>query len=275
MIPLQAIFQIWNGFEAKELLATSFSGCITRIENLNKTIEYLTEAFELRLTKNLPKKIIAEPLELLPNRRECLNLEEFNQLISSNTQDALQTEIIFLHQRILGDNQNDYHDVLHNYGARLASNHRYHDCLRWWFYECDLKLKYNIMIQSKYLQHFINLFMQMKFNNRINIDIDDLLQMFKIMNTVLKLDNNNSEDFDSYLIILLHLISLVARIIHSEIVEEKQELSIDHRRQLYKSILCITRHQYKTVKTKSSLLHLCTNSSTGSSSSSIRCKKFH
>jgi len=266
---LKAIVQIWNGLKQKNYLQQAFAGCISRIENLNKTIEYLTEAFQLRLEKNLPKKIITESLELLPNHRECESLEEFNQFISSNTKDALQIEVVFLHRRILGNDQNDYHDVLHNYGARLAFNHQYHDCFRWWFYEFDLKQKFNITIQSKYLQHFVTLFMQMKFTDQINIDIDDLLEMFKIMNNILILDNN-SKDLDSNLIIILHLISLVARIIYSENLEEKQELSIDHRRQLYKSILCITRHQYKTVKTSSSLLHLCTNSSTESSSSSIR-----
>ena len=255
--------------EAKELLATSFSGCITRIEDLNKTIQYLTEAFQLRQTKNLPKEKIGELLNLLPNRCECQNLDEFNQLISSNTKDALQIEIIFLHQRILGDDQNDYHDVLHNYGARLATNHEYHDCFRWWFYEFDLKQKYNIAIQNKYLQNFVNLFIQMKFKDQINVEIEDLLQMFNLVNNVLQ-SKAYRKDFDANLLVLLHLISFVARIIHSEKAEEQQKLSIDQYRQLYKSILSILRYQHRTIKNGSTLLHLCSSFSTETISSFIR-----
>jgi ankyrin repeat protein len=253
--------------EAKELLATSFSGCISHIENLDKSMAYLTEAFELRLAKNLPKQIITEPLEPLPDRHECKTLEEFNQFMSSNTKDALHIEVIFIHQRVLGDDQNDYHDAIHHYGARLASVHRYHDCFRWWFYEFDLKQKYNIIFPNKYFHHFIYLFTQMKFNDHENLPIDDLLRMFKIMNHVL-ISDKYSEHFDSNLMTLLHLITIVARIIHSENFEEKQELSVDHCRDLHRAVACII--QYQTMRTNSSFLHLCTSSLTESTSLSIR-----
>jgi hypothetical protein len=123
--------------------------------------------------------------------------------------------------------------------------------------------------QQKYLQHFIYLFTKMKFNDQVNIPVDDLLQMFKIMNNVL-ISDNDSESFDSNLIILLHLITIVARIIHSENLEEKQEISMDHCRELHKSVVYVIRHQYKTVSTGSSLLHLCTNSLTENTSISIK-----
>ncbi|CAF4175783.1 unnamed protein product, partial [Rotaria sordida] len=247
--------------EAKELLATSFSGCISRIENLSRTIEYLNEAFELRLTKNLPKQIITEPLELFHYRHECETIEELNQLLSSNTRDSLRIEAILIHQRLLGNDQSDYHDVIYHYGVNLAYNRQYHECFRWWFYEIDLKQKYNSIIQTDHLNHFISLFVQMKFNDHIDIPIEDLLQLFKIMNYVL-ISNHYRESFDVNLITLLHLITIISRIIYSENLDEKQELSIDYYRDLYKSMRSIIRHQYKTKTTGLSFLHLCTSSLT-------------
>ncbi|CAF3562034.1 unnamed protein product [Rotaria sp. Silwood1] len=254
--------------EAKELLATSFSGCISRIENLTKTIQYLTEAFELRLVKNLFKQINTEPLEILHCRRECKTLEEFNKLISSHIKDALRIEAILVHQRLLGNDQSDYHDVLYHYGVNLAHNGQYHDCFRWWFYEIDLKQKYNMTIHADHLNHFIALFAQMKFNDHINIPIEDLLQMFKIMNYIL-ISDHYREIYDTNLTILLHLITIVAQIIYSEHSDEKNALSIDYYRELYKSVGSIIRHQYKTIETGSTLLHLCTSSSTESTPFSI------
>lgn len=247
--------------EAKELLATSFAGCISNIENLSKTRQYLTEAFELRLAKNLPKKVVAEPLEVLNYRRECETLEQLNQLLVSNTKDALHIEAILIHQRLLGNDQNDYHDVIHYYGAGLARNHQYHDCLRLWFYEFDLKQKYNMAYQSDYLNHFIDLLTKMKFNDRLKIPIEYLLQMFNIMDHVLKSDYHKTS-FDANLTVLLHLLTIVARIIYSDISQEKQEISVDHYRALYKSVRYMIRYHYRTLKTGSSLLHLCTSSST-------------
>jgi Fem-1 family protein b len=255
--------------EAKELFATSFAGFISRIENPSKTIEYLTEAFQLRQAKNLPKQLIVEPLEILHYRRECETLEQLNQLLCSNIKDALFIETILIHQRLLGDDHVDYHDAIHYYGVTLAHNHQYHDCFRSWFYEFDLKQKYNIPFETNHLHQFIHLFAKMKFTDHLNIPIEDLLRMFNIMNYVFTSDHN-IESFDLCLIILLRLITIVARIMYSEDLEEKQELSIDHRRDLYKAIRYVIRHQYVSVETGSSLLHLCINSSTKKISVSIR-----
>ena len=249
--------------EANELLATSFSGCISRIENLKKTTEYITEAFELRFMKNLPKNPAIQPLEILPSHFECQTLDEFNQMLTSNTKDAIHIEMILVHRRILGEDQNDYHDAIHNHGARLASNQEYHQCFRWWFYEMQLKQRFHITCQSKYFEGFINLFIQMKFTDQINLQIEDLLEMFTVINYVLTTDIYQ-KDFESNLIILLHLISIVARLIHSEHAHEKQHFSIDDRRKLYKSILFTIRNPYHTQRHRSSLLHLCLNSSTES-----------
>ena len=67
------------------------------------------------------------------------------------------------------------------------------------------------------------------------------------------------ESFNANLINLLYSISAVARMIYSEVFEEKQELSIDYCRDLHKSIEFIVRHQYKTIEISSSLLHQRTN----------------
>lgn len=253
--------------EATELLATSFSGCISRIENPKKTIEYITEAFELRSRKNLPKSSTIESFELLPTRSECQTLEEFNELINSNEKDTIHIEMIFLHRRILGEDQNDYHDAIHNHGARLATNHQYHECFRWWFYELNLKRKFHIPCQSKYFELFLNLFIQMKYVDQMNIDIEDLIEMFDMMNYVLTSEIYRKY-FQSNFILLLHLISLVARLLHSENTQEKQDISLDNCRKLYKSLRSIIRQHFQTELNHSSLLHLCTDSSTTQSHSS-------
>jgi ankyrin repeat protein len=249
--------------EAKELLATSFSGCISRIENLNTTLKYLTEAFQLRLAKNLPKQITAEPLEVFNYHRECETLEQVNQLFCSNTKDTLHIEMILIHQRLLDDDQNDYHDVIHQYGTALADNRQYHNCLRLWLYEFDLKPKMNTIFDKKYLHQFIYLLIQMKFNDQVSIPIDVLLRIFKLTDNA-PISDRKSKTFDFNLCILLNLITIVTRIMYSENIEEKQELSVDHCRDLLNSIRRVIRQQYKTAKTGSSLLHLCTSSSSTS-----------
>ncbi|CAF3027990.1 unnamed protein product [Rotaria socialis] len=85
--------------------------------------------------------------------------------------------------------------------------------------------------------------------------------MFKITNHVL-MSGYYREKFDANLIILLDLVTIVARISHSEYLDEKQELSLNNYRDFYNSIASIISHQYKTIETGSSLLHLCTNAST-------------
>lgn len=254
--------------EAIELLATFFSGCIQIIEDTNKIIEYLTKAFELRLAKNLPKIITTESLEPLICRRECETLEQFNQLINSSTNDALYIESILIHQRLLGNDQLDYHDIIHRYGSKLASVNKYHDCFCWWFYEFELKQKYNITFGNAYLQGFKGVFKQMTIDDQVKIPIDDLLQIFKIMDHILTSDRYQNS-FDSNLIILLHLITILATRIHSESLEENQHLSIDQTRQLHRVVTRIVRHRFKTASTGSFLLHLCTNRLTEDVSSDI------
>jgi len=136
--------------EAKELLGATFGGCVARLENLNKTIEYITEAFQLRIEKNLPKILSNKSNEIFNFHSECETIEQFNQLIHSNSKDDLRIESIRIHQRLLGDTSNDYHHVLRYYGVILANNFRYNDCLSWWFYEIDLKQKYRINFKKEY-----------------------------------------------------------------------------------------------------------------------------
>ncbi|CAF1113190.1 unnamed protein product [Adineta steineri] len=248
--------------EANELLGATF-GCVARLENFNKSIKYLTEAFQLRLKTNLPKILSNETIEIFNFIPECQTIEQFNQLISTNSKENLRIETIRIHQRLLGNMSNDYHHILRYYGAMLADTSRYNDCLCWWFYEIDLKQKYNICLKKEYLRCFINIFLEMKQYNHMNIPIENLIRMLKVMDNVLQL-NIQYENFDYNLRTLLYLITIIARILFSTNKEEKQEISRNHRQELCKLIHLIIQHEYKTIKNGSFLLHLCSNSSTNS-----------
>ncbi|CAF4993665.1 unnamed protein product, partial [Rotaria sp. Silwood1] len=189
--------------EAKELLGASFGGCVAHFENLNRTVEYLAEAFQLRIQKNLPKTLSIEPSDIFNFCSECETLEQFNQLICLNSKENLHIETIRIHQRLLGDMSKDYHHVLRYYGAILADTHRYNDCLRWWFYELDLKQKYNISSKKEHLRNFIDIFLEMKQNNQMDISITSLIRMLKIIDNELQLDFIN-KNFDYNLHTLLY-----------------------------------------------------------------------
>jgi len=252
--------------EGKELLGATFGGCVARFENLNKTIEYLTEAFQLRIKKNLPKILSNQSIEIFHFRSECETIEQFNQLIYSNSKEDLQIETIRIHQRLLGDMSNDYHHVLRYYGAVLAENYRYNDCLRWWFYEIDLKQKYKIDFKKEYLHNFIDIFVEMK---QTNIPIEHLIHMLKILDNELQLNIKN-ENFDYNLHILLYLITIISRIIFNSNGELKSDISINNYQELFKLIQLIIRRQYKTIKDGLYLLHLCSSSLTNCFSNEIR-----
>ncbi|CAF3296898.1 unnamed protein product [Rotaria sp. Silwood2] len=233
--------------EAKELLGASFGGCVARFENLNKTVEYLTEAFQLRIKKNLPKILSFEHVEIYNFRSECETLEQFNQLICSNSKDNLHIETIFIHQRLLGNMSKDYHHVLRYYGAILADAHRYNDCLSWWFYEMDLKQKYNISFKKEHLRNFIDIFIEMKQNNQMDVPIASLIRMLKIIDNELQ-SNFRNKNFDYSLHILLYIMTIIAQIIFSPNEKIKQEISINDRQELFRLIRLIMRHSYRTMK---------------------------
>ncbi|CAF1595078.1 unnamed protein product [Adineta ricciae] len=243
--------------EAKELLGGTFGGCVARLENLSKTKKYLTEAFQLRLSKNIPKVLSSPPLEIFDFCSECCTLEEFNELIHSNSKEKLHIETIRVHQRLLGDKSNDYHHVLRYYGAVLADTHRYNDCLRWWFYEIDLKQKYNTNIKKEYLRCFINIFLEMRQNNEKDIQIESLIRMLKIMKIEFQLNVKN-ENFDYNLRTLLYLLTIIANLIQNR----NGNVDINQRRELHHLIQLILRCEYRTVRDQLTLLHLCSTTST-------------
>ncbi|CAF3747387.1 unnamed protein product [Rotaria sp. Silwood1] len=247
--------------EAKELLGASFGGCVAHFENLNRTVEYLTEAFQLRIQKNLPKTLSIESSEIFNFCSECETFEQFNQLICLNSKENLHIETIRIHQRLLGDMSKDYHHVLRYYGAILADTHRYNDCLRWWFYELDLKQKYNISSKKEHLRNFIDIFLEMKQNNQMDISITSLIRMLKIIDNELQLNFKN-KNFDYNLHTLLYIIFSVNEKI-------KQEISSNDRQELFQLIRLIIRHEYTTMKDESSLLHLCSSSLTDSFTNEI------
>jgi hypothetical protein len=244
--------------EAKELLAANLAGCVPAVVDRNKTIELLIEAFKLRESKNLPKVIIAEPLELFNHRRECETLEQFNQLISSDSSNDLDIEVTLIHQRLLGDMSKDYHHVLRYNGHTYADANQYHDCLRWWFYVIDLKQKYNMILKREDLRKFVHIFLNIKQNNQKIVPINDLLRILKIMSNILsKPDSHENSDYNLHT--LFCLITIVAKILYKQDRTENQEVSMDEGRDLLKAIRCIIRSQYKTTETGSTLLHLCSS----------------
>ncbi|UJR20551.1 hypothetical protein I4U23_023678 [Adineta vaga] len=258
------LVEMFNGYcsdlewiEAKELLGGTYGGCVARLENLNKTKRLITEAFELRIKKNLPKILPSESLDIFDSCSECRTIEEFNEIVRSNSKEKLHIETIRIHQRLLGDRSNDYHHVLRYYGAVLADTHRYNDCLRWWFYEIDLKQKYNINIKKEYLRCFTNIFVEMKQNHQMNIPIESLIRMLKIMENELRLNFRN-ENFDYNLRTLLYLLTIIAKILSNR----NEKIDIYHRRELFQLIQFILRCEYRTTKDQWSLLHLCSTSST-------------
>jgi hypothetical protein len=180
--------------EAKELLGATFGGCVAHFENLNKTMKYLTEAFQLRKIKNLPKILSNEKIEIFNFQSECETMEQFERLISSNSEENFHIEAIRIHQRLLGDMSNDYHHVLQYYGTVLAEKSRYDDCLRWWFYEIDLKHKHQVYLKKEYLRAFIDIFIRMK---QTNISIENFIRILKIMDQELQLNTSNVRRLDS------------------------------------------------------------------------------
>lgn len=240
--------------EAKELLGATFGGCVARFENFNKTIEYLTEAFQLRERKSLPKMLSFQPNEIFQYRTECQTRDEFNQLIQSNNEDDLRIETIRIHQRLLGDRSNDYHHVLRYYGAVLADKYRYNDCLRWWFYEIDLKHQHKIQLKKEYLRYFIDIFIEMKLHG---ISWENLIRLLKIIDLELH-SHRTDENWDYHLHTLLYIITIIARIIFNQ----QQQQNIEYRRELIQIIQLIIRRQYRTMKEEYSLLHLASSSST-------------
>jgi len=248
--------------EAKELLGATFGGCVAQFENLNKTIEYIIEAFQLRKTKNLPKILSEKSIEIFHFRSECETIEQFHQLIHSDSKEELHIETIRIHQRILGDMSNDYHHVLRYYGAILADKNRYDDCLRWWFYEIDLKQKYKIQFKKEYLRCFIDIFNEMK---QTNISMKSLIRLLKILDQELQSHRTN-ESFDYNLHTLLYLITILARIIFNN----KQDITINNHRELFQLIQLILQRQYQTINDGLSLLHLCSSSLTNHFSEDIR-----
>jgi ankyrin repeat protein len=247
--------------EAKELLAANLAGCLPGLQNRNKTIEYLTEAFELRTSKNLPKLITAESLELFNYRRECETVEQFNQFIPLDSTNALNIEVTLIHQRLLGDMSNDYHHVLRYNGYVQAGAYQYNDCLRWWFYTIDLKQKHDINLKKEDLREFVRVFEKIRQKDQMTVPVNSLLRILKIVSDEL-LKNKSCENADYNLHTLLYLITIAAQILYNSDRTENQEISVDDRRDLLKSIRCLTRYPYRTTKAGSTLLHLSCSSST-------------
>ena len=240
--------------EGKELLAANFAGWIPKLENLHRTIQYLTEAFALRKLNNLPKTPLEQTSILFAHRTECATLEEFTELISADYPDALRVETIRIHQRLLGDQSEDYHYVLHSYGIKLANDSRYVECAQWWLYEFELEQKHGIQIERDDLRRLLGVLTEVELNRSPKISLDTLQRTLTVIDGEVR-SQTGEDRLDDTLLSLLFVIKIVAQ----RLDDEGDSRATDD---LHRSIRSIVARQYRTKETKSSLLHLCCNALT-------------
>ena len=239
--------------EGRELLGATFAGWIQNLENRNKTVQYLTEAFALRKLKNIPKESIEQPSDIFEHQTECLTLEEFNELINRNSIDALRLETVRIQQRLLGDQSKDYHYVLHLQGERLADNYYYVESCQWWLYAFELQQKNDAPIDPNDFRAVLAVFMEMELNTSTRVSLSTLQRTLTIIDREVQSRYRRAR-LDSTLIALLNIITIIG---HRLQVEGDSRETEDLRR----SMRSIIARQYRTEETRASLLHLCCDAS--------------
>ena len=239
--------------EGKELLGATFAGWIRKLENRNKTVQYLTEAFALRKLKNLPKEPSEQPSDMFEHRTECLTLEEFNELIGRNSIDALRLETIRIHQRLLGDQSNDYHYVLRLQGARLADNYHYVESCQWWLYAFELQQKSDAPIDPDDLRSVLTVFVDMELNTSTRVSLKTLQRTLTIIDREVR-SRYVRDHLDYTLITLLNIITIIGH--HLQVEGDSRETE-----ELRRSVRSIIARHYRTKETRASLLHLCCDAS--------------
>jgi hypothetical protein len=254
------VFETFHGhcsdlewIEGKELLGASFAGWIPELENRNKTVQYLTEALALRRLKNLPKERIEQPLDFLERRTECATLEEFNQLVNSNSIDAFHVETILIYQRLLGDLSYRYQYVLRCYGAKLAQEGRSVESCPWWLRVLELQQNSQTKIDQKDLQRLLVVFIQIESNTSAKVSFDILQRALTIIDREVR-SKDAEEQLDCTLMTLLRIITIIGHYLPGE-------GNLREAEQLRRSISSIIARQYRTKGTGSSFLHLCCDTS--------------
>jgi ankyrin repeat protein len=249
--PFRAYCSDLEWIECKELLGATFTGLISSQDNPNKTVQYLREAFALRKLKNLPKELIEQSSDLFEHRRECVTVEEFNQLLDSNRIDALRIETIRIFQRLLGDKSDDYIDTLRVHGAILADDGRYVECVQWWLYTFELEQKNDFQINIGILQHLLDVFRKMEINLSTKVSLYTLQRTLNIIDREVR-SNHSQDHLDRSMITLLYTITNIGH----RLQDERDSKGVDDLR---RSIQSVVARQYRTYERESSLLHLCCN----------------
>ena len=248
--------------EARELLGSMFAGCNPIIEDRNLAIEYLTLAFEARVTKNIPKLLSTQTLKVFDNRRECETLEDLNRLISFGSREAFYMEALLIQERLLGTSSKDYRNSLHRIVDTLLSRNQYDISFRLFFYELDLRRKHNKRFNKRNLRWFASLLGSILLLNKTHqIIINDLHEMLTIITDELS-SVQKSESIDFNLVTLLHLITISAQLLLDKNVEKDHKISVTDGKLLLQHIQSIVNKKFITSATGSSMLHLCCNENT-------------
>lgn len=255
--------------EARELLGSAFAGCNPDIEDIDLAVEHLTLAFEARTTKNIPKLPSAHTLKVFNNRRECETLEDLNRLVSFGSREAFYIEALLIQERLLGTFSEDYHNSLRHVGNIFADRNQFDVCLRLWFYELDLRRQHNIRFNKQDLRSFARLFDSMLLLDKAQILVKDLCKLLTIMTDELS-SVKDSETVDYNLVTLLHLLSISAQLLLNDDVENDHKLPVEDGKSLIKYIRSIIDKKYTTIRSGSSLLHLCCNEDTAALQNIVR-----
>lgn len=194
--------------EARELLGASFANVESKNYNLDKAVEQLTKAFQLRTKRNLPKiRSINSPVEAFQYCQECHTLEDFNEILSeSNTR--IHIESLLIQERILGQKNKRYRRAVRFYGALLADTHQYDASLLFWLYELNLRRQYQINFDRWHLRDFVHMFAEMIINDVDHIPERAFIEVLKALDDELAIHRNN----DHNLLTLFYLFTIISHV---------------------------------------------------------------
>ena len=249
--------------EALELLGSVFAGCLSDLEDMDRAVEYLTQAFEARVAHNLPKRRSQRTSELFNYRQECETLDDLNRLVSFGAREHFYLEALLIQERVLGTSSEFYHQSLMDIGHSLTDIHQYDLCFRLWFYELDLRRQRQIPFDKEHLRSFTDLFQHLFLNDKLVVFINQLFKVLEVMMETLS-PTQESTTFDYNLITLLHLLTIAAKLLLKEHSDGSERVSLTDGQTLIKSIRSIVSKGYVTMNSGSSLLHLCCNENTTS-----------
>lgn len=201
--------------EARELLGASFGNVESKNYNLDKAIEHMTKAYQLRKEKNIPKlPSNSSPIEAFGYSQECQSLEEFYRILSQSN-NRLHIESLLIQERILGPKNKRYRRAVRFYGAVLADRHQYDEALLFWSYELDLRRQHQINFDKWHLRDFVHMFAEMIINNIDKLPEKPLLEVLRALNDELSHARNNDHNFFT----LFYLITVISHVCNIDLVD--------------------------------------------------------